>query len=52
MAASAIRASKAGETSQTVRIGPTITFCEGAAVGKCGWGDADGQQYGPAKKCG
>jgi hypothetical protein len=51
MTAFTIHASKDGETSQTVRIGPTISVAKARELTKYGWQvhitDADGQQYGP-----
>ena len=53
MTAFTIHASKDGETSQTVRIGPTITVTKARELTKHGWQvhitDADGHQYGPEK---
>jgi len=53
MTAYTIHASKDGETSQTVRLGPTITVAKARELTKYGWQvhitDADGNQYGPNK---
>ena len=53
MTAFVIHASKDGETTQTVRLSPTITVAKARELAKCGWQvritDADGHQYGPEK---
>lgn len=50
MTAFTIHASKDGETSQTVRIGPTIAVAKARELTKFGWQvhitDADGHRYG------
>jgi len=53
MTAFVIHASKDGETTQTVRLGPTITVAKARELIKYGWQvhitDADGQRYGPER---
>ena len=53
MTAFVIHASKDGETTQTVRLGPTITVAKARELAKYGWQvhitDADGNQNGPNK---
>ena len=53
MTAFVIHASKDGETTQTVRLGPTITVAKARELAKYGWQvhitDANGHQYGPEK---
>lgn len=53
MTAFIIHASKDGEASQTVRIGPTITVAKARELAKFGWQvritDASGQQYSPER---
>jgi len=53
MTAFTIHASKDGESSQTVRIGPTITVAKARELIKYGWqvriNDTDGHPYGPER---
>lgn len=48
-----IHASKDGESTQTMRLGPTITVAKARELAKYGWQvhitDADGLRYGPEK---
>jgi hypothetical protein len=53
MTAFTIHASKDGESTQTVRIGPTVTVAKARSLSKLGWQvhiiDFDGRRYGPDK---
>jgi hypothetical protein len=53
MATFIIRASKDGETTTTVRKGPTITVAKARELSKAGWTvqiiDEDGSVYGPSE---
>jgi hypothetical protein len=53
MTAFTIHASKDGESSHTVRIGPTVTVAKARELSNNGWQvhvtDADGHRYGPDK---
>jgi len=48
-----IRASKNGDTTTTVRVGPTITVAKARELSKAGWTvqiiDEDGSVYGPSE---
>ena len=53
MTAFTIHASKDGQSTETMRLGPTITVAKARELTKSGWQvhitDADGHQYGPDK---